>query len=196
MTAQVILPQPPLEYDSSYERRRNARIESYLRERLPLEAAPVFGGIPLAILEGTNAALNILTATTTALPFNTTLVNDITLIDATGPSFVSPHAAVIAFGAQIYQTAALQTGNQVVTLGLYNTAGPTQLGYVNLERVYMNQNEAFSLTGFAIVDGVYDLDLRLTHNCAGQITVDMTQSKGWIANLSVNPKLAISERIA
>jgi len=192
----LTLPQPPNEYDPHYERRRNRRIEESMNAKLGRLTPPVFGGVPLGILTGTDATFVVVKLVETTLPFNAISVDNPWLITRPpNPAFDPTFAQVaILLVALRVLTDHSNKSNEVI-LRVYDendlvTPIVTQELNLNIPAdsnvQFMGIPQVGSETG--------KLVFTLEHNATSDMTIDMTQSKNSWIQLTINPLFTESNR--
>ena len=171
----------------SYERLRNARIESELEDRLDNQQIPVFPGVPYALLTGSNPAF-VIDNTIRVLPFDTVLINSPEMIQ---DGQVNVKYSMLVSSEVILYVAATVTGSA------------TRRAYVYVNGVEVRSKQATQdpRVGDDIVDSltlkitqtgvVVDLRAQSTKN----LTIDMTKSKWGLMRLSVDPNLIDNSRL-
>jgi len=191
------LPIPPEEYDPAYERRRNARIEDMLRNKLDQFGVPVFGGVPTGILNGDNTLLTIPKNVETQLPFNSIFINNLDLIDRDPtPTFKPQYTVLGVMGVSIMSLTDQSQKFNRATFRLYAEGNPTELGFVSEATPFFPDIRIHASIIYYFTPPYNRMYLTFEHDAAGSIDVDMTRSRWNWQQLTANPTLTEQTRFS
>jgi hypothetical protein len=190
------LPNPPKEYDPRYERRRNKLIEEAMNGKLGIFSPPVFGGVPLGSLTGTDAAFLVLKSVETTLPFDTIAIDNPSIITRPpDPGFDPKFAQVAMIMVDLRVLSDHTNKSNEVILRVYDTDAPTTpLAIVEIN-VNIPPDSNLKFSGLIQVNAdVGKLFFTIEHDANASMIIDMTNSTNSWIQLTINPLFTESNR--
>jgi len=175
--------QPPPEYDVTKERERNRRIEELLAGKLDRAEITTFGGIPMSIYEGTDAAFSCPNAAATTLTLNTAVKSGPGF--TVGSTIVPPYAGWIQVSYKLTNATAGGTNPFLVTVSVYD--GTTLIGSLVHLIDLNNVADIFGLLNLQGLGGA--VTLKVSHTRATAMLIDLTNSWLSVVMLDAHPQL-------
>jgi len=182
---------PPPEYSQAKERERNRRIEELLRFKQDnYTQSQVFSGVPYGVLGGSDPAFAVPGSNViTPIPFDTVLKSLNRVLD--GSDLKPDFTVTLQMYLSLYHVSGAGGSGQV-TFYLYRD-GVQEVA--RSRTVTLNNDEYYSSTFLAgnIPPGEV-IDLRISHDKAQDLILDMTKGRNWFTQLSPDPNIVDDSR--